>query len=280
MKNNKSILIILLSLFITSCSTPSYYQVYKTTASEKIKVKENNLVYEDQNCIISYDFWGNLGNIGYKFYNKTDQNIYLNLEESFFILNGISNNYYKNRTFTNSQSSGIAVSKGASAAKSVSGFNFLDLLQSNMISVSNSVGSSSSSGTSVAYNEEKVVIIPPKSAKIINEYTINQSLFRDCDLLKYPSKKEIKSKNFTKSNSPIVFSNIISYKLAQTETLNKVENEFFVSEITNLPKSEVITSKHEEFCGYKNIYLTNFYVNPTPNSFFIHYSKIKDGVKY
>lgn len=279
MKNIKTILVSLITLLIASCSSTSYYQVYKTTASEKINLKENSLVYEDQNCIISYDFWANEGDVGYKFYNKTEKNIYLNLDESYFILNGISNNYYKNRIFTNSQNSGVIVTKGASAAKSVSGYNFLDLLQSNLISTSSSVGKTSSSGTSVAFNEEKIVCIPPKTAKIITEYNINQTLFRDCELLRYPSKKEIKSKHFTKSNSPIIFSNIISYKTAQSDILNKVQNEFFVSEITNLPKSEMISSKYEEFCGSKNVYKTDFFVEPAPNSFYIQYLKIQNGIK-
>ena len=59
--------------------------------------------------------WDILGNIGFQFFNKTDKNIYLNLEESFFILNGISYNYYRNRVFTNSTSSGATTSRGTSA---------------------------------------------------------------------------------------------------------------------------------------------------------------------
>jgi len=279
MKNKKTILVGLIALIMTSCVTTSYYQVYKTTTSEKINLKDNSLVYEDPNCIISYNFWQNEGNIGFRFFNKTDKNIYLNLEESFFVFNGNSNNYYKNRIFTNSQSSGIVVSKGATAAKSVTGYNFLDLVQTNLISASSSVGKTSSSGTSVAYNEEKIVCIPPQTAKIISEYNINQSIFRDCELSRYPTKKEIKSKNFTKSNSPIIFSNIISYKLAQSEILNKVQNEFFVSEITNLPESEMYSSRYEENCGKRSYYKSNYFTEQSPNKFYIKYFSDQSGSK-
>jgi hypothetical protein len=256
---------------MNSCVSTSYYQVYKTTASEKINLKDNSLVYEDLNCIISYNFWQNEGNIGFKFFNKTDKNIYVSLDESFFVFNGISNNYYKNRIFTNSQSSGFVESKGAKAAKSVSGYNFLDILQTNIISASSSVGKTSSSGLSVAYNEEKTVCIPSQTAKIISEYSINNSLFRDCELLRFPTKKGIKSKNFTKSNSPIIFSNIISYKLAQNETQNKIQNEFYVSEITNLPESEMYSSRYEENCGRKSNYKSSYFIEETPNKFYIKY---------
>jgi len=41
------------------------------------------------------------------------------LEESFFVLNGVSYNYFRNRVFTNSTSSGATASRGATASKSV-----------------------------------------------------------------------------------------------------------------------------------------------------------------
>lgn len=279
MKNTKTLLAGLIALIMTSCSSTSFYQVYKTTASEKMNVKENSLVYEDQNCTISYNFWQNEGNIGFRFFNKTDKNIYLNLDETFFVFNGIANNYYRNRIFTNSESSGVVVTKGANAAKSFSGTNFLNLFQTNLLSVSSSVNKTSFSGTSVAYNEEKIVCIPPQTAKIISEYNINEYLFRDCDLLRHPTRKEVKSKNFTKSSSPIIFSNIISYKLAQSETQNKVQNEFFVSEITNLPESEMYASRYEEYCGKKNSIKTKYALKQSPDNFFIQYFNKQDGVK-
>ncbi len=264
---------------MASCSSTSYYQVYKTTASEKINVKDNALVYEDQNCVISYNFWENEGNIGFRFFNKTDKNIYLNLEESFFVLNGVSNNYYKSRIFTNSQSTGFVVSKGATASKSVSGNNFLDLFQTTLLSANSSAGKTGSSGTSVSYNEEKIVCIPPQTAKIISEYNINEYLFRDCDLFLYPTKKQLKSKSFTKSSSPIIFSNIISYNLAQSDTQNKIQNEFFVSEITNLPESEMYSSRYDEYCGKKSSFKSKYFAEQSPNNFYIRYINKQDGVK-
>lgn len=279
MKIAKTLLAGLIALIMTSCSSTSFYQVYKTTASEKMNVKENSLVYEDQNCIISYNFWQNEGNIGFRFFNKTDKNIYLNLDESFFVFNGISNNYYKNRIFTNSESSGVVVSKGATASKSFSGNNFMNLLQTNLISASSSSSSMGSSGSSVSYNEEKIVCIPPHTAKIISEYNINGYLFRDCDLLKYPTKKEVKSKNFSKATSPIIFSNNLTYQLAQSEAKNKVQNEFYVSEITNLPESEMYSSTFEEYCGKKSLIKTKFALKQSPDNFFIQYFNKQDGVK-
>ena len=78
------------------------------------------------------------------------------------------------------------------------------------------------------------------TSKVITEYSINSSLIRDCDLFKYPSGKQIKSRTFIKSNSPLVFSNRIVYNVEQSITPVKFENEFFVTEITNYPERELV----------------------------------------
>jgi hypothetical protein len=169
------------SILFTSCVSPYYYQVYKASAADKIELKENLLVYEDPNCIISYNLWEEGGNIGFSLFNKTENNIYLNLEESFFILNGVANNYYKNRVFTNSNS-GIV-------SKSMTGFNYFNIFPMNSFAVSNTSTNVTSSGYSVAYNEEKTICIPSKTSKIVAEYKINESLFERLRFSEIPIEK-------------------------------------------------------------------------------------------
>jgi hypothetical protein len=280
MKTKKILFSVLIAMMLTSCVSTSYFQVYKTVPSDKLVIKDNLLVYEDENCKVSYNLWGEGGNIGFQFFNKTDENIYLNLEESFFILNGISYNYFRNRAFTNSTSSGATTSRGATATKSVTGLNNLDLIQTNRISATNTVGIMTSSGFSVSYNEEKIICIPSKTSKIISEYNINESLFRDCDLFKYPTKEQIKSKTFSKEQSPLVFSNRIAYSIGQTDNLIKFENEFYVTEISNYPKSEIFESKYDEYCGQKNMTMTKYFKNVSADKFYIKYSKGQDIWKH
>jgi len=254
----------------------SYFQVYKASPSEKLALKDNFLVYEDENCKVSYNLWDEGGNMGFRFFNKTDKNIYLNLEESFFILNGISYNYYKNRVFTTSTSTGSSTSRGLITSKSMTGINYLDLLQTNRIAATNTVGIMSSSGHSVSYNEEKIVCIPSITSKIISEYVINELLYRDCDLFKYPTRKQIKSKTFKKSDSPFVFGNRIAYMVGQTGNLIKLENEFYVSEISNYPESEIMELKSDEFCDQKSVTMTKYFKNVSPDRFYIKYNKDMD----
>lgn len=279
MKANKIIIPTLLAMMLTSCGATSYFQVYKTVPSEKVVIKDNLLIYEDENCEISYNLWDNGGNIGFQFFNKTDKNIYLNLEESFFVLNGISYNYYKNRIFTNSESLGSSNSRALKATQSVTGLNFVDLFQTNKISETNTSGTTTSSGFSVSYHEENIITIPSKTSKIVSEYNINESLFRDCDLLKYPTKKQVKSKSFSKSQSPFVFSNRIAYFFDKPDNLIKLENEFYVSEISNFPENEILESKHEEYCGQKSMTMKKYFKNVSADKFYIKYSKGQDSFK-
>jgi hypothetical protein len=262
----------IIAILLSSCSTTSFYQVYKATPSDKMVTKDNLLTYEDENCKVSYNLWNEGGNIGFRFYNKTDKNIYLNLGESFFILNGTAYDYYKSRVFTNSTSSGATTSRAASASKAVNGINYLDLIQTNRIQATSSVGFMTSSGYAISYNEEMVICIPSKTSKVIAEYNINETQYRDCDLIKYPTKKQIKSKFFTKAESPLVFSNRIAYTVDQSDKIIKFENEFHVTEISNYPESEMFEFKYDEFCGQRSMTKTKYFKFDSPDKFYIKYS--------
>ena len=96
----KLLFITVICLLLTSCSQSIYYQMYQTIPiSEDIKTYENKIVYEDDNCTILYDFWGEFGNIGFMIYNKSSDNLYLHLDKSFYIKNGYAKDYYRNRIF-------------------------------------------------------------------------------------------------------------------------------------------------------------------------------------
>ena len=66
-------------------------------------------------------------------------------------------------------------------------------------------------------------------------------------MLRYPKKKEIKTKLFTAEKSPLVFSNRITYEIKGNSRI--VENDFFVSGITNYPESEFFEWKYYESCA-------------------------------
>ncbi|QAA80558.1 hypothetical protein EI546_01905 [Aequorivita sp. H23M31] len=275
----KTIAFAFFALLLTSCTT-TYYQVYKAKPIDNFTTTDSNLVYEDDNCKVSYNLWGDGGDVGFEFYNKTNEEIFVNLEESFFIVNGVAHDYYKKRIFTKSASSGATSSKSISTSKSVTGINYLNLIQNNIIEASASTGQVSSSGYSTAYYEQNVLHIPAKTSKFISEYSINERLYRDCDLFKYPTKSQIKTKSFSKVDSPIVFSNRISYTVGRSAEPIKFVNEFYVTEVTNYPEGEIIESKGSEYCGEKSVTKRKYFKDVSPDKFYIRYPKVNEKFKH
>jgi hypothetical protein len=272
--------IVIALVIMTSCAPVTFYQVYKTKPTSEISISESSLVFEDDFCKISYDMWSNGGNVGFNFYNKTEKNIYLDLSECFFVLNGSAYNYYKNRIYTEASSSSSTVSKTTTTSKAITGYNNNDLLQSNRMQSSKEVGAISSSAFSVSYNEEKIVCIPSKTTKRIAEYKVNKTLYRDCDLFKYPTKKQIKTKAFSHTNSPIVFSNRLTYSVENSNDRHMIENEFFISEITNYPEDDLIEYITDKFCEQESVTKTSYFKISSPDMFFIEYKKGQDYFKH
>lgn len=274
----KLFFIALISILFSSCST-SFYQVYEAKPDASLQTTDQGLVYEDEFCRISYNLWADQGDIGFLFYNKTDENIYMDLTESFFIANGIAHNYYRNRTFSSSKSIASSVSTGAAASQAIAGFNVFGLLQSNEVQGSKNVSTSGTSGTSVSFTEEAIITIPPKTAKVISEYNINSTIYRDCDLYKYPNNNQVHTVRFQKENSPLVFGNRIAYSKGEETTLTRIENEFYVNAITNYPEKQAIESRTDEFCGQKDRYPTEYFKHVAPNNFYLPYTKKKNDAK-
>ncbi|MEN6296122.1 MAG: hypothetical protein ABFD61_08355 [Chloroherpetonaceae bacterium] len=271
MKTQNLLIAILISVILSSCATEHiYYQVYKVAPTEKttLSLNKNYFVYEDENCIVSYNFWDEGGNIGFIFNNKSHQDIYLNMEESYFIINQIAHNYYKNRTVANSV--GVSLSKGGVVSESILRLlnNDKDLI--NKITEINENGMEISTKRLESYIEEKIICIPSMTAKIIAEYKVNRSFYIDPDLNPYPSKKQIVTKNYTKSNSPFVFSNRLLYTLGKTGNPIKFENEFYISEITNYPENEIVKKSHY----YTSRVLIKTFTNSSPDKFYIRYNYI------
>ena len=278
-------LTIILLLFLVSCKSYNYYQVYKTMPITNEALSESGYVYSDTNCSIFYNFWSNNGDMGFRFYNKTNMNLYLNLEECFFVCNGIAYDYYLNRTWGNSSSVSTSASKGYnystaySASASMTGYNYLNLIQTNALAIAeilsknSTYGLISSTEKSTEFREKKIICVPPHCSKIISEYFINNTVLRYCNLFLYPNKKNINTLTFNIENSPIIFSNRLSYSKDNLGDLIRIENTFYVVSITNYPQSSFLEYKYETICGQEIDEIKTSYKIKSPDSFYIKYMK-------
>ena len=271
MKSKHMFLLCSIVILLSSCATTSFYQVYNVKPIEESILNADEFLFEDENCKISYNLWARGGDSGFEFYNKTENNIYVKLNESNFILNGFAYDYFKNRTFTTSESKSASAANTSTGSVALTGINIYNNIQTNAVKNSNSANISSSIGFATSIKEDSIICIPPKTTKIVSEYLISNTLIRNCDLFKYPKIKQIKTKSYTAENSPIVFSNRISYYINGDSKL--VENEFFVSDITNYPTTKFFVYKYDEYCGQEMNYQSKYYKYYDINKFYIKYSK-------
>src|SRR5690606_14944557 len=233
-----------------------YYQVYKAEVGENIQNTSNGLIYEDDNCRISYDLWKSGGSVAFVVENKTEEEIHLHLDESYLILNGIAYDYFQNRVFMNTT---------GTASSNIFPVGNKFLLGVPSLEISSAVG--------ISYHEKEVVTIPSRTAKTFNEFQVNNTLFRDCDLYKYPNKRQINTKHDSETNSPFVLGNLLAYSIGEEEALRKIKNQFYVSAITNHPETELIRKEKEEFCGDKGSHLVEKFKESSPDAFYIQYTK-------
>ena len=244
----------ILAFIMQSCREAQWYcQVFSVKSTEE----NNDVVFSNNGIKISYDFWAEGGSASFWIENNTTEDIYLDLSKSFFINNGVVFDYYKNRVFGQTMLT--------------TGFN-----TSNTVSYDKS--------TQVYYMEEKILCIPANSCRRIEcEQSIYSWLYRDCNLFVYGERGKktnefdfSKSSTFNKSNSPIVFRNVITYYIAEEkpEQMRKITNEFYVDEITNFPQNQIFEyrTKDTTMCGKEYYREQNVIMVKAPHKFYHRYT--------
>lgn len=248
------------------------------------------MVFENENCEIVYNFWKEYGEIGFVFHNKTSENIYLHLDECFFVENGIAYDYYRNRIFTNSKSyvtsSQLTNVYGSYVTKSNASAN-ANYYQIGAYGSGNAYGSqatykngyvsattgtiTSASSNSVSVAEKQIICIPANTSKVITEFDITSSVYRSCDIYRNPGRKDPHCVTFTKDNTPLSFGNLIAYSIGDSESLVRVNNEFYVSKISNYSSTEITKLENVVECGKKKNREIRVFKESGPDQFFIRY---------
>ena len=318
MKHNYFSLLCVAILFSSCAQTYHFVQVFETKSSSEealVKPQDGDFEFEDENCVILYSFWAERGDASFAIINKTNQIMYVDLSKSFFIRNGIANDYYKERawseTLTNTSgtqattsaavSGNLSYSYGASATY-LGDFGNMPLTSANPILTSANVQRTESRGlfystalansyaisksATISEKEQKIIALPPHAMKIVAKYAITDVLVSDCDLDRFPSEKaEI---IFNENNSPLKFANYVTYRIGDSEQDIVMENNFYVSKITNYarPCTYTYVQREKRPCQnrtfddskkYKETYPIKVYDKiptfNTDNCFYLEYEK-------
>ncbi len=261
---SKLFLVVLISVFIISC-TSTYYQVQTTSPGDNIKEEKGYYVFENEDCVIFYDFWGENGNSSYIFKNKTDKYITINLDSCFLIQNGRAVPYYNDREYQSStivdniMTSAYQYTKGYgikarfvednpflnTVRRSISAYEVGDDIKQNKHIVS---------GVSLTQKELKKLIVPAKSYICVDGIRIS-SRYRDCAFNETPNMQSYNRMTFTKRDTPLAFANMVNYTVEGIEKTITVSNEFYISEVVNYAEKSIIKEETYRDCYTKKIAL-------------------------
>lgn len=166
----KLILSFAVAAIMCSACSQLYYQQIATLSSDNVDLKnDGSFAYEDGIITIEYDFWAESGQFKFIVTNNSDEDIYLNLAESYFVDNGLAHDYYQARTYVYTSKSITSV--GAKVSYAVA-------------------KTASEKGESIEFAEKAIVGIPAHSYKVFEEFSVATSVFRECGFVRDPSKKE------------------------------------------------------------------------------------------
>lgn len=251
------------ALMLASCSTPSYIQIVDVKSD--VPTRNKNYVYNDGQVEITYNFWGNGGDAGFFVQNLTDQVVYVDLANSFHIKNGAANDYFRNRTFGKGSSATISNAVSATAA-SYGVWTLSKLAGSKSVSASATAASGSSS--SVTVTEKDVIAIPPHAYKCISEYNIASDVLQDCSVKLFPKKKSPETMVYSIEESPLKFTNYITYKVGENGAYKAVTQDFYIAGYTNYNSSDV---EKKEKAGCKDQLTVSYNKHAAPSRYYVTY---------
>ena len=232
---------ILSLLALLSCST-AYQQIVSLGSTDAVLADNGDFVYSDDDYVINQNFWANGGAVSFIFTNNTDRDVYVDLSRSFLIVNGMTFDYFQNRTWT---------SYGSSLSMSGS-----------------TVTSTTNSGVNVT--ESSGLWIPAHASRSFCEFSLMNTPFRKCGFARNPSKREDASLVFSRQNTPFTYENMIMVVADGKDY--RIINRFFVQSITNIKESETYKVAEETNCkGDKTGEEYKIYKFASHNKFYVNY---------
>lgn len=277
MKTFKIFLLFFATFIVASCKT-NYYQVYEAKSPNLVQ-KNNSMVFENEDCRISYNLWGNKGSMAFIFENKTDKDIFVDLSQSFFIKNGGANDYFQNRTFESISYESISLGYSVKDTY-LNPRNFWESRYDIPATSSILEMTKAKKGASVAITikEPDFVCVPANSYKEFAYYTINPSFIKTCDRkLDQPSTMVV-LETYNENNSPLKFKNRIAYSFVNNKTsLKHVENSFWLASVKNYSKKSAIEKKDIQKGCSTFTTKQEFFKIGGPNQFYVPYTNNRNN---
>lgn len=253
----KQLFFIFTASLLCACSSSTYYQLYKVSTNG-LERKNNLLTFENEHCIVSYDLWGEKGDLSFTLFNKTDEDVFVIMPRSFFIKNGIAYDYYTNS---------INVSHQVAQTGKSTSFAYANTLAT--------IYAQSAITETTTTMEMEAICIPPKSTKFFKGFNLVQHAYKDCDNhdFNYPTNSS-NIIRYNKEESPWNFRNRIAYTFGnENNDCLYIENELWVSSLQNYYQSAMQETIEVDECEKKTPVKKTIITNQSPSSFYNIYEK-------
>lgn len=265
--------VVVTSVLSVSCSQ-NFYQVY-TMDSNDLKMQDNSLLFENADCRVSYNFWSDGGHVSFAFKNKTDKDIFINMNESFLVVNGNAHNYFEAKTYTYGSAYATTIGYGESLGVSLSGNTgiWANKQYTASAGVAASVQSRSAIMNTVSKKEQEIVCIPANSFKTFSKFCLSPVIYQKCvKKVDFPSNRASLAK-FDSTNSPIIMNNRLTYGFKNDAMDKHIDNVFWLGEIENFSEKSAIEKSDEKGCyDLVNKEIRHFKIGK-PSQFYRHYQK-------
>lgn len=263
----KLFLISAIATFICACAPSSYYQLYKVS-TEGLEQKSNLLTFENEDCIVSYNLWGENGDLSFMLYNKTDKDMFVVMPQSFFIKNDIAYDYYTNAVHTSRN----VWQTGQSATLASSNVN---ILGNSAYGRATTYAQAATAENSTITTEKTVICIPPRAAKIFMGFNLITTAHKDCDDYDFNYPKKVSDIiTYTKEDSPWRFRNRLTYTFGQeNENYKHIDNVLWVSYLQNYYYTEMQEQIKVTPCELSYTTFQTIILNKAPNAFYNKYTK-------
>ena len=232
------------------------------------------LLSENEDCRVTYNLWSENGDVSFLFFNKTDSNLYVVMPKSFFILNGIANDYYTQSIYGMSVTN--AISATASTGVGIQGYLTNGTLwYPSYLSRQYQYSYGVSSTRSVSTPEMAMVCVPSHSSRYIKGFNISDYVYKDCERKdeNYPSKSSSLLR-YSQENSPLTFRNLIAYSFFDDASSVKYLNHaFYISSLQNYSEKAILTRETSRECETQIQVRKKVFKTFAPNKFYNTYSR-------
>ena len=269
--------IILSILALNSCATA--FQQIATISSPQIKLTDSGrYAYQTEDVVVDYNFWAENGQVSFVITNNLDTDVYVDLGRSFLVVNGMTFDYFQNRTYSTNSSSTTVSSSSYGASNTFGVAN--GVVNSSASPYRNGssyttryarrITSSNTVNNGLEYREKEGVWIPAHSSRHFSEFSLLEAPYRECGLARNPSKKEDMTAKFTKYDTPYTFDNVLMLVINGVD--KRLVNTFFIESIKNIQYDETYTIDSRTNCdGSKSSLKYRYPIFTAANRFYINY---------